>query len=210
MAGNKMYITEPFGGNKGATALPLARISYTPGLWKANDDGKYSVTLIWPKTELKLLQSKVAEVITNQWGEKGVDRFKKGLIKNPILDGDGKSAMNKKTGELNPGMGPDVKFIRPWSKSAIKCFGPNGLPMDAQDIKSGWWGYPVLTAFAWHNAEQGDGVGFWISMWMHAKEDEVLGPDSSGGDPSKFFDTVQTGDDGGASVGAGGAGDLFG
>ncbi len=84
-------------------------------------------------------------------------------------------------------MGPDVSFIRPWSKDPIKCFGPDVLPMDGKDIKSGWWGYAVLTPFAWHNEEQGDGVGFWISMWQHIKEDEVIG----GGretDPNKFFE----------------------
>lgn len=182
----------------------LARISYANGLYSPNDNGKHMPSLIFPKSEVKPLQDAVADVVMNEWGEKGVERFKKGLIKNPILEGDGKSAHDK-DGNLRDGMGPDVVFIRPWSKDPIKCFGPDVLPMDAKDIKSGWWGYPVLTPFAWHNDEQGDGVGFWISMWQHIKEDEVF----AGGresDPDKFFqkEKVETDGDGDASSGAGG------
>jgi hypothetical protein len=147
----------------------------------------------------------VAEVVTGEWGDKGVDRFKKGLIKNPILDGDGKSAMNKQTGELNQGMGPDVKFIRPWTKRAPLVLGADGRPTDPKSIMSGWWGYPVLTAFAWHNAEQGDGVGFWISHWMHAKEDEVFaGAGSIKTDDFFKAETISTSDEGNASGGAAG------
>lgn len=204
----KSYITEPFGGNTGANPMPLCRISYAHGLHTINDDGKYSVTLIIPKNDIKVLQSKVAEVVKGEWSEKGVERFKNGLIKNPILAGDGKSARNKTTGELHPGLGPDVVLIRPWTKKPVPVFGLNALPMDASEIQSGWWGYPILVAFAWHNAEQGDGVGFWINGWMHGKEDEVIGGAGSV-DPNAFFksETVDTGDT--PDVGSGGAGDMF-
>jgi hypothetical protein len=181
---------------------PLARISYAQGLGKVNDDGKYAVTLIFPNADLGPIKTAVANVVTNQWGEKGVERFKNGLIKNPIIAGDSKSARNKQSGDLNPGMGPDVSFIRPWSKQPIKCFGPDVLPMDAADVRSGWWGFGVLTPFAWHNPEQGDGVGFWISMWQHIKEDETFG----GGAPSpdSFFEKVAT-----SAPPAGGAASMF-
>lgn len=169
---------------------PLVRISYAQGLTKANDDGKHAVTLIIPNADLAPFRNAVAEVVVGEWGEKGRERFKAELIKNPILAGDSKNARNKQTGELNPGMGPDVSFIRPWSKNPVKCFDQNVLPMDGADVKSGWWGYAALTPFAWHNSEQGDGVGFWISMWQHIKEDETFGGGAP--DPDKFFEKVQT------------------
>ena len=209
MAG-KMYRTNDFGGNIGEKAAPLTRISYAQGLHKPqqNDNGsdRYGVTLIVPKDKAKVFQDAVKEVILGQWGEKGVERFQKGLIKNPIIPGDGKQAHDK-DGNLKPGMGPDVIFIRTSSGFAAKVFGPSGHPMDPADVKSGWWGYPVLNAFAWHNPKNGDGVSFGLSMWMHAKEDETLGGDG-GGDPSRFFEQVQTGDDGNDV--SGGAGDMFG
>ncbi len=195
----KNYIGENF-------RSPLARISYAKGLYEMNEDGKHSVTLIFPKTELAPIQQAVADVVLNEWGEKGIQRFKDGLIKNPILDGTSKSARNKTSGDLHPGMGPDVCFIRPWSKKPVKCFGPDVLPMDASDVKAGWGGHAVLTPFAWHNSEQGDGVGFWISMWQHIKEDEVLGGGEP--DPNKMFEKVATAPVAN-SVGSNGAASLF-
>ena len=195
----KMFIGENF-------RSPLARISYAQGLWKVNDDGKHAVTLIIPNADLGPVKEAVANAVVNQWGEKGKDRFKNGLIKNPIIPGDSKSARNKQTGELNPGMGPDVSMIRPWSKNPIKCFGPDVLPMDAAGVMSGWWGYAVLTPFCWHNAEQGDGVGFWISMWQHIKEDETFGGSDSA-NPDAFFEKVSTSPAGSAA--SGGASDMF-
>ena len=191
---------------------PLCRISYAFGLHKAKEGknpgekAKHSVTLILPKTSLLPVQKAVANVVENEWGEKGVERFKKGLIKNPIIAGDSKSAFDAE-GDLRPGMGPDVAMIRPWSLRPVACFSPKVLPMDAKDIQSGWWGHAVLTPFAWHNDEQGDGVGFWISMWQHVKEDEVLGGDGNK-DPKAFFERVDTGDD--EDVSGGDASDMFG
>ena len=206
---DKMYISAPFGGNQGPTALPLCRISYAQGLHKANDDGKFAVTLLFPKADLKVLQSKVAEVVTNQWGEKGIERFKQGLIKNPLLDGaDPKVRLKKTDGSERPGITPETVVIRPWTKKPVPVFGANALPIDPTTIKSGWWGYPILTAFAWHEASNGDGVGFWIGGWMHSKEDEVLGGDGTV-DAGQFFkgETVTTSGEGDVS---GGAASLFG
>lgn len=192
MAGKKMFIGEQFKAG-------LARISYAPGLYTPSDKGRFMVTLIFPKTGLAPLQNAVAATVKGEWGDKGVERFKNGMIKNPILPGDGKSARDNDTGELKPGMGSDVAFIRPWSNNAIPCFDPKVLPMDAKTIYSGWWGYPVLQAFAWNNAENGDGVGFWISMWQHIKEDEVIGGGGGRANPDAFFEKIATEDDAGAA-----------
>lgn len=210
-----MHRTELFGGNVGPNALPMMRISYAMGLWKprASEEGKkpqHSVTLIGGEDAKAKLVAKVIEAATGEWGEKAVDRLKNGLIKSPILAADGPQGRDKQTGELKPGMGPGLIFIRPSAQVEYppKVFGPTGLPMDPKDIKSGWWGYPVLNAYCWHNPKNGDGVSFGLSMWMHAKEDEVLGGEG-GGDPSSFFAAVQGGADD-KPTGGGGASDMFG
>lgn len=208
-----MYRTELFGGNSGPDALPMMRISYAQGLHKprASAEGgkeKFSVTLIGGEDAKAKLVAKVIECVKGEWGDKGVDRLKAGLIKSPILPGDGPQARNKQTGELKGGMGPGLVFIRPQANVEYppKVFGPDSRPMDPKAIKSGWWGFPVLNAFCWHNPQNGDGVSFGLAMWMHAKEDEVLGGEG-GGDPSSFFAAVAGGGD---DVGSGGASDMFG
>lgn len=206
MADKKMYRTEPTKG-------PLMRVSYAQSLRKgrANDKGveKFGCTLILPKADtagMRLLQAMVAECVQNEWGEKGVERFKTGLIKNPILAGDGKEARNKTTGEINPGLGAEFVFIRPSSNEAVKVFNAKVQPAADDEIVSGHWGYPVLNAFAWHHPTNGDGVSFGINMIQFTKADEVLGGSGSS-DPSKFFETVES--DGGEDPGGAGAGGMF-
>jgi len=205
----KMYRTDPTKG-------PLMRLSYAQNLRKGreNDKGveKFGCTLILPKADaagMAVLQGLVAAVVKGQWGDKGVERFKTGLIKNPILQGDGKEARNKDTGEVNPGLGAEFVFIRPTSNEAVKVFNAAVQPASDDEIVSGYWGYPVLNAYAWHHPTNGDGVSFGISMVQITKADEPLGG-TGGGDPDKFFqpEKIDT-SDAGASVGAGGAGDMF-
>lgn len=203
-----MYRTEAF-------TSPLCRISYAQGLHKPSDkdnpsdNDRFSVTLIFPKSEVEKLRAAVAEVVQNQWGEKGVERFKNGLIKNPILAGDGKSAYTR-DGELKDGMGPDVVFIRTTSGRPTPCFDQNVQPMDAKSIISGHWGKAVLNALAWHNPKNGDGVSFGLDMWQHVKADTSLGGGGAG-DPNAFFskEKVDTSESG-PSGDKGGAADMFG
>lgn len=205
----KMYRTESAKG-------PLMRLSYAQSLRKGreNDKGvvKYGCTLILPKSDtagMALLQKMVAEVVKGEWGDKGVERFKNGLIKNPLIPGDGKEARNKESGEINPGLGADMIFIRPTANEAVKVFNKAVQPASDDEIISGYWGYPVLNAYAWHHETNGDGVSFGISMVQIVKEDEPLGG-SGGGDPDKFFQAEKIdSSDSGASLGAGGAGDMF-
>jgi len=198
------YRTEPF-------TSELCRISYAMGLYQGrkNDSGteKFGVTLIFPVDKIDALKKAVAEVVENQWGEKGIERFKKGLIKNPILAGDGKEAHDK-DGELKAGMGADVVFIRPTSNDPIKCFDANVNVMNAKDVVSGHWGKAVINAFAWHHPTNGDGVSFGISMWQHIKEDEALGGGSR--DPNDFFGKEKVDTSGPGPEGKGGAADMFG
>ena len=197
---------------------PLMRISYAFGLFqpqkddKGNPTEKYTTTLILPKSDtkgLRMLQELVAEVVSNQWGEKGVERFKKGLIKSPIIDGDSKSAMNK-DGEYKAGLGPDVVFIRPITYRKPKVFNAQVMPATEDEVKSGYWGYAALNALAWHNPSNGDGVSFGIDMFQVVKVDEVLGG-GGGADPDRFFEAVGGSSDNtsGATSGGKGAAGLF-
>lgn len=209
---------------------PTARLSYAQNLFKvrAQKGGKekFGATLIFPKTDLTAktcktadgkvvsLQDIVAGVILEQWGEKGLERAKAGLIKAPFLAGDGKEARNKETGELHPGMSADVFFIRTQANAdrAPKIYASASatIPATQEDVYSGCYGFAVLNAFAWHNDENGDGVSFGINMFFKKADGEKIGS-SGGSDPEKWAETVE--DTGGApaetKTGAG-AGGLFG
>lgn len=175
---------------------PLMRASYAFGLFKpkTNDKGNdvYGATFILPKADeagMTFLKNMIAECVHGQWGDNGVERFKKGLIKNPILDGAGKEAHDK-DGVLRGGLGEDVVFIRPTSMRAPKVFNAQVMPASEDEIISGHWGYPVLNAFAWHNPKNGDGVSFGISLYQAVKVDEEL---SGGGsaNPDDYFKKEQ-------------------
>lgn len=198
-----MYRTEPFGGNTGPSKAPLMRVSYAWQLFKLRDDSDYrptyGCTLICPvASDWSVLHNAIKECLVKQWGDKSAERWKAGLIKNPILKGDGKEARSKETGDLHPGMGPDVNFIRVTSGRPVTVLDPRGQRIvDPDDLPSGSWGYPVLNAYCWNNAQNGDGISFGISAFMMTKKatgDEVLG--GGGFDPSRYYETVNTGDGG--------------
>lgn len=213
----KQYRTENFKG-------PLMRISYayqlfTPREFK-KDDGStrkvYSCTLIAPKSaDWSPITGALKECVAGQWGDRGVEKWKSGLIKNPILPGDGKEARSKETGDLHSGMGADVQFIRVQANEDRQplVFAPDAVTriVDADDCPSGSWGYPVLNAFCWHNDQNGDGISFGISMFQLVKKaegDDILGGGGGRADPSKFFESVKTDDVGGAKPAS--AADMFG
>lgn len=179
---------------------PLMRVAFAQGLFTSRtstrDDGssieKFDCTLILPladKEGLAVLQKAVAEVVMAQWGEKGLERFAKGFIKNPILKGDGKEAHDKE-GNLRAGLGPDICFIRVGSGKKPGVYNHDVLPAKEEDVRSGYWGYAALNAYAWHNAKNGDGVSFGIDMFQVVKPDEILGG-SGRIDPSALFDRIR-------------------
>lgn len=193
------FRTDPFRG-------PLMRISYAFGLFKertSNFDGEeksqgYTCTLIAPTAEFGPIRDAVLACMKGEWGDKAETLFKSGLIRNPILAGDGKEAKNKETGELNPGLGPDVCFIRVRSNRRIPIVGPDAVTpiTDEDDLPSGSWGYPVLNSYAWTHQQSGKGVSIGINAFQLVKMatgDEVLGGSGSV-DTSKFFERIDTGD----------------
>jgi hypothetical protein len=210
---------------------PDMTISFAQNLFKVRENtGKFGCTFIGPNSlktakvcaipdgnggwVKKSLEEIVAGVIFEEWGQKGLERAKNGLIKSPFLDGTGKEARNKETGELHPGMGEGKFFIRctanadrqPIVSSTVTAV----VPATQEDVYSGCVGFPTLNVFAWHNDENGDGVSFGINKFFKREDGERLGG-SGGSSPDAWTETVE--DHGGApdetKSGAGASG-LFG
>lgn len=214
---------------------PVGRILYAYNLFKPRKQGegasakeKFGATLVFPKSMLSeplcsikkdgnqtpiSMQDVVKNVIVEQWGDKGLERARQGLIKSPFLMGDGKEARNKNTGEINAGLGPDVFFIRvqanadrpPKVSSSASAF----LPASEEEVYSGCYGFGVLNAFAWNNPQNGDGVSFGINMFFKKDDGEKIG--GSGGDPDEWTESVEDHGNAPAETQNGaGAGGLFG
>ena len=197
---------------------PMCRLSFAQSLFKARaqEEGKpkkFGCTLIFPKSDRAALEAEIVKVIREEWGDKGLKMAREGAIKSPFLAGDGKEARNKQTGELHPGMGSDVFFIRPQANEERPPFviwkDPNTQETEA-NVYSGCYGKAVVNLFAWTNAQSGNGVSFGLQGFQKLKEGERLG---GGGpaDPEKWAETIE--DDGPAPestrTGQGAAG-LFG
>jgi hypothetical protein len=164
---------------------PECRLSFAQGLWTArkvnetdsDDRKKFGCTLIFKLSDKRVLEEEVRKAIIGEWGEKGMERAKQGLIKLPFLAGDGPSARNKETGELKLGMGSDVFFIRPASglERPPQVRWRGDIPASKEDVYSGCYGKAVLNAYAWNNPKSGDGVSFGLAMFQKLKEGERMG-----------------------------------
>lgn len=198
---------------------PRCRLSFAQSLFKprAAQEGapkKYGCTLIFADgVDRSGLDGAVRQVIVDTWGDKGLERAKAGLIKSPFLPGDGKEARNKSTGELQPGMGPGLFFIRPTANEEhrpVVLFRSAHTPATEEEVYSGCYGFAVLNAFAWHNAQNGDGVSFGIRMFQKKEDGERL---AGGGpiDPEKWHEAIEDAGPAPAETRTGaGAGGLFG
>ena len=136
----KFYRTEAVKG-------PLMRLSYAQSLRKgrANDAGveKFGCTLIIPKADaegLKKLQAMVAEVVKGEWGEKGVERFKQGLIKNSDPAGDGKERGTRNRATSTRARGR-VR-VHPPDQQRSRQGLQRQQPVSDDEIVSGWLGLP--------------------------------------------------------------------
>lgn len=196
---------------------PLARLSrvnlYKPRANKKNPDKlKYEVNLLYPKSaDLSAIKAAVIQAAKAEWGEKAVDLLKNGVIKQPILDGDGPQGVNKQTGERYKEL-EGMYFIRCASNLKPALLSPKvTAAVEGEHLYSGCYGYAAIHAYTWESDEQGRGVSIGISMVQHAKNGERLGGGQA--DPSKFFETIpddDSGSDGAGAVPEGdGAGALF-
>lgn len=194
---------------------PECRVSYAPSLFKArqvNNQGKpkFGCTLIFPKSDLPLFVEHVKNVARLAWPHNGLDRLKQGLIKSPILMGDGKEARDKETGELHNGMGPDVFFIRPIANEdrppqlRARGLGPH-VNATQQEIYSGCYGFAVLNLFPWNHPQSGDGISFGISMFQKMRDGDSLGGAAPVDAAKWYVPDADEGEEGAAaSNGAGG------
>ncbi len=175
---------------------PPCRLLYAFGLFKPRkgDNGRetYQATLMFENQHRPALEKYVGKVIVEQWGDKGLERAKQGLIKSPFLAGDGKEARDKNTGELKPGHGPGLFFIRPWANvdhpPVVRYKDPN-IPATLEQVYSGCRGFAVLSAFAWHNDQNGDGVSFNLAYFQKTADDEQIGGGGSV-DPEKWHEKI--------------------
>lgn len=198
---------------------PECRLSFAQHLFKPRDTDKggkqFQATLLFPvKCDRTALNAAVKHCIVGTWGDKGLEKAKQGLIKSPFLAGDGKEARSKETGEMHPGMGPDVFMIRVKANEdhppVIRFKSPN-IPATPAEVYSGCYGFAVVNAFAWHNNENGDGVSFGIKYFQKLRDGDSLGGDGGSVDPEKWHEKIEDAGDAPASTKEGaGAGGLFG
>lgn len=199
---------------------PPCRLAFTKDLFipqeKKNGKKQYGGTLLFPKTtDLSALQQLAVDAAVAEWGDKAVQWIKDGLIKNPFLDGDGKQALSKKTGERHAGFAGNT-FIRLVSGEEYKpkIYDKKRNPvMSVEGCPSGSQGFGVVNAFTWENDENGKGVSFGVSLVQVVKVavgDEILGG-GGGADPDKYLDVIEDEGDAPAEVKTGkGAAGLFG
>ncbi len=203
---------------------PRAKIAFAHACFdlQTRDNGKkqYAPTLLFKKgTDLSPLTNAIKQAAVAEWGEKAEQWLKDGLIKSPILDGDGKQALSKKTGERHPGFAGH-HFIRATSgpDHQPKVFGPSGNTNDRiyekAGLPSGSDVTAVVNAYTWTNDQNGKGVSFGISIVQlvrKAEGDEVLGGGGSSVNPDSFLEKLEDAGDAPASTKTGeGASGLFG
>jgi hypothetical protein len=166
-----------------------------------------------------VLDEMMREAIVAEWGDKGLEKAKAGLIRSPILAGDGKEARVKtgdKAGEIHVGLGADKFFIRVATRlEAPVRYRSETVPATFgtgdDQIKSGDYGFAMLHAYTWSNSKNGDGVSFGIDYLQKTKAGESLGGTGSAVDVASVFETVEHGGDAPAETKTGeGAGGLFG
>lgn len=197
---------------------PPCRLSFAHTLFKprAQEEGKpkkYGCTLIFGLEHRAALEQQVANVIREQWGDKGIERAKNGAIKSPFLAGNGKEARNKKTGDLHAGMGDHVFFIRCQAnedRPPVVRYKSANIPATETEVYSGCRGFAVVNCFAWNHPTNGDGVSFGIQYFQKTADDERFGG-SSEVDPEKWHEKIEdTGTMSSSTTEGAGAGGLFG
>lgn len=180
---------------------------------------EWGATFIYPNSTPKTVFEKavIEACINAKWGdeEKIKQLIANGLIKSPFLKGDGPEARYKKgdkAGEIQPGYGPDVWFIRTNTRIAppVRYKDPN-IQATKDEVYAGCYGFPVLNAYTWEG-DTGKGVTFGLQYFQKLRDGERLF--SGGGaavDPNEFFEKIEdTGSAPEETKGGAGASGLFG
>lgn len=215
---------------------PTCRFSYVQNMFtrvaKKTDNGaaildkngravtEQQCTLIFDKSvDMTTFNNAMAEAIIAEWGEKGMERAKAGLIRSPILAGDGKEARIKKgekAGQIHEGLGADKFFIRVATRleAPVRYRSPvipATFGAGEDQIKSGDYGFAVLHAYTWTNDKNGDGVSFGIDYLQKTRAGDSLGGTGGTVDAEQFFEKIEDeGEAPGETKTGAGAGGLFG
>lgn len=197
-----------------------ARLDWTPDLFKARAQEvgkkpKHGVSLLYAKAaDISNIVAAVKAAAVEEWGEAAADQLAKGIIRSPILDGDGKAGFNKKTQAQNPACVGHY-LIRATANEDHKPLIVDRLRNPVVSVagcKAGWYGFPVIHAFTWDHPLNGKGVSIGITLLQVTREGEVLSNSGGGSpDPDKFFEKIA--DEGAAPAetkSGQGAGGLFG
>lgn len=198
----------------------LVRTSFVENLFepRAAEEGgakKYGCTLLIPKSDtatVNALQANIIEAcVAASWGDEAKVRqmIQNGIIKLPVLDGDGPQGVNKKTGERHPGYEGHF-FIRTSSgldypPQVFDEYVQKIASNDRSRFKSGDYGYAVISAYTWDHPKSGKGVTFGISGIQKVKSGDALGG-GGGTDAEKFFKPEAVGGESAPDETKGGAG----
>lgn len=197
------------------------------------DDGttklEYQLSLLWPKPNPlvgkfetggpAVVSDIMLKIATEHWGDKALEFIKNELIRNPMLDGDGKEGLNKKSGVRNAGYAGH-RFIR--TATGVKrppdvfdnMRGADGKLVritDPDRIYPGCKVHAVVNAYTWENDKGGKGISFGLNMVQFAGDGERIAPSGGGSrNPDGFFEGVPAGAAvPPATTGGAGAGGLF-
>jgi hypothetical protein len=168
--------------NSGTFATPEGQLSFCDSLFeKRSMDGvkfNYGCTIIFDNKHRPFFEDIIRKVVAQKWGDKGQRDFDKGLIKNPLLDGDGPQAHSKQSGELWGGMGADKFFIRPTAQEDAQpqvFYRSKHVQASREEIYAGCWGKGILNAYTYENPSGGRGVSFGIRAFQKFRDGEPLG-----------------------------------
>lgn len=215
---------------------PICRLSYVQNMFtrvaKKDDNGnpvldkngqpvtEQQCTLVFDKAGgTAAFEAAMKEAIVAEWGEKGLERAKAGMIRSPLLAGDGKEARVKKgdrAGEIHEGLGADKFFVRVATRrSAPVRYRSKDVPASYgngdDQIKSGDYGFAVLHAYTWTNSKNGDGVSFGIDYLQKTRSGDPLGGSGGEVDVDSVYESIpDTGDAPDQAKSGQGAGGLFG
>lgn len=128
------------------------------------DPGKYSVSILIPKTDTKTLAA-IQRAIEEAKAE-GAVKFqgKTNGLRMPLRDGD----VERPDDDAYKGM----YFMNAKSKTQPGIVGPNKLPIiDQTEFYSGCWGYAAVSFYA-YNSNGSKGIAVGLQHLMKTRDDE--------------------------------------
>lgn len=183
---------------------PTFRASYanffTPRAQQEGKEAKYSVLMLFPKTEdITHLKAAAKAVLLAQFGANAAEQVKAGRIKWPFRDGDtdytGDAPSPEKKGHI---------FVNCSAKTKPQIVGPSRLPItDPEEIGSGDYCRASITFFAYEQSGN-RGVGVGLGNVQLVRRGERLAGGPAAVDEFSALEALPEGE----SVAAGDFGDL--